>query len=316
MTYNKENIRTIYLAGGCFWGVEGYLSRIKGVVDTDTGYANGIDENTNYHEIHNTGHAEAVKVDYDISIISLEEILLHYFRIIDPMSLNKQGNDRGVQYRTGVYYTDEKDLAIINKVFDYEKEIHGDIMVEKEVLKNFVLAENYHQDYLKKNPNGYCHINIFYAEEPLFTKESEEFTEEEIKAKLDDLSYSVMRENATERPGSSELNKEYRKGIYVDKISGDALFASKDKFDSGCGWPSFSKPILNDKINYIEDNSLGMQRVEVRSSFFDNHLGHVFSDGPKEKGGLRYCINGAALRFIPYEKMEEEGYKEYMILCE
>ncbi len=316
MSHNKENVRSIYLAGGCFWGVEGYFRRVNGVVDTDTGYANGKTDTTDYDSLKSSEHAETVRIDYDISIISLEEVLLHYFRIIDPMSLNKQGNDRGVQYRTGVYYENPEDLEIINKVFDYEKEIHGEIVVEKEELKNFVLAENYHQDYLEKNPNGYCHINIHFAEEPLIKEDFEQFTDEEVKEKLDDLSYSVLRENATEMAGSSELNKEYRKGIYVDKITGQALFASKDKFDSGCGWPSFSKPILNDKIDYLEDNSHGMQRVEVRSKAGDNHLGHVFNDGPKEKGGLRYCINGASLEFIPYEEMEERGYKEYMILCE
>ncbi len=316
MTSNNDNVRTIYLAGGCFWGVEGYFTQVRGVVDTDTGYANGKTAETNYHELKQTEHAEAVRIDYDMSIISLEEILLHYFRIIDPMTLNQQGNDRGVQYRTGVYYTDDKDLEIIEKVFEYERTIHGDIVVEIEQLQHFVLAENYHQDYLAKNPNGYCHININYANAPLFDEEFKKFTEEELKENLDELSYAVLRENATEKPGTSELNDEYRKGIYVDKITGEALFASKDKFESGCGWPSFSKPILNDKIDYVEDDSLGMQRIEVRSNAGNNHLGHVFNDGPADKGGLRYCINGASLEFIPYEEMEKKGYKDYMILCE
>lgn len=316
MNVKKENIRTIYLAGGCFWGVEGYFSRIKGVVATDAGYANGETDDTNYEKIASTKHAETVKIDYDMSIVSLEEILLHYFRVIDPTSVNKQGNDVGVQYRTGVYYTDEKDLETIEKVFKYEESIHGKLAVEKEPLKHFVLAEDYHQDYLEKNPNGYCHINLKSAEEPLFKEEYKKFTEEELKKNLDELSYSVLRENATERPGSSELNDEYRKGIYVDKITGEALFASKDKFDSGCGWPSFSKPITTDKINYLEDTSHGMNRVEVRSNGGDNHLGHVFNDGPEEMGGLRYCINGASLEFIPFEEMEARGYKDYMIFCE
>ncbi len=140
--------------------------------------------------------------------------------------------------------------------------------------------------------------------------------DDELKKSLDDLSYKVLRQNATEAPFSSELNKEYRKGIYVDKITGEPLFASKDKFESGCGWPSFSKPIQDEKIEYLEDNSLGMKRVEVRSKAGDNHLGHVFNDGPEEKGGLRYCINGASLLFIPFDEMEEKGYKKYMILCE
>ncbi len=306
--------RTIYLAGGCFWGVEGYFQRVKGIVDTDTGYANGNTETTSYQDIKETDHAETVRVDYDIAMISLEEILLRYFGIIDPVSVNRQGNDIGRQYRTGVYYTDINDLPVIEKIFSYEQEIHGNLAVEKMELKNFVKAEAYHQDYLKKNPRGYCHINLDQAEAPLFDTVYENPSEEEIKQTLDELSYSVLRENATERRGSSVLNSEYRKGIYVDKITGEPLFASKDKFDSGSGWPSFSKAILDDHVMYFEDQSYGMSRIEVRSNGGDNHLGHVFTDGLEEKGGLRYCINGASLTFIPYEQMEEEGYKEYMVL--
>ncbi len=313
---NKQNIRTIYLAGGCFWGVEGYFQRIKGVVDTDAGYANGKTKNTSYEQIGTTDHAETVKIDYDISLISLEEILLHYFRIIDPVSFNKQGNDIGRQYRTGVYYTENGDLPIIEKIFAHEKEIFGQIAVEKMQVTNFVRAEEYHQDYLEKNPGGYCHINLQRAELPLFEGKYQNLQENELKEKLDQMSYSVLRENATEPPGSSKLNAEYRKGIYVDKITGEPLFASSEKFDAGCGWPSFSRPILTGKINYVKDSSHGMDRVEVRSRAGDNHLGHVFTDGLKEKGGLRYCINGASLTFIPYEEMEEKGYKEYMVLCQ
>lgn len=314
---NKENIRTIYLAGGCFWGVEGYFARVKGVVETETGYANGKADETDYHSLSSTDHAETVKIDYDFSVISLDEILLHYFRVIDPKSINRQGNDIGRQYRTGVYYIDEKDLKTIDRVFDYEKGIHGEIAVEKEALKNFVKAEEYHQDYLKKNPNGYCHISLAMADEPLFKEGyNNPENEEDIKKKLDEESYNILRKNGTEAPHSSALNEEYRRGIYVDKITGEPLFASQDKFDSGCGWPSFSKPILTDRIEYKGDTSHGMNRTEVRSSGGDNHLGHVFTDGPKEKGGLRYCINGLALEFIPYEEMDERGYGDYKTLTE
>ncbi len=313
---HPQNIRTIYLAGGCFWGVEGYFQRIKGVVDTDAGYANGKTDTTSYEQLKRTDHTETVKIDYDISLISLEEILLHYFRIIDPTSVNRQGNDIGRQYRTGVYYTDNTDAPLIEKIFAYEEGIHGNLAVEKGELKHFIEAEAYHQDYLKKTPGGYCHINLNQAYAPLFKTTYKNPGDEQLKKELDDISFSVLRENATEHPGSSPLNSEYRKGIYVDKITGEPLFASKDKFDVGCGWPSFSRPILTDKVNYVEDHSLGMDRVEVRSNGGDNHLGHVFTDGLKEKGGLRYCINGASLTFIPYEEMEEKGYKAYMVLCQ
>lgn len=312
----SDNIKTIYLAGGCFWGVEGYFSKLNGIINTEVGYANGNTENTDYQKIAITDHSETVKIDYDYSLISLEEILLHYFRIVDPKSLNKQGNDIGRQYRTGVYYTDKTDLETIDRIFEYENTLHNGIVVEKEELKHFIPAENYHQDYLANNPNGYCHINLNLADKPLFDENYQNPDEAKIKSELDSLSYSVLRQSATERPFSSPLNDEYRKGIYVDKITGEPLFASKDKFDSGCGWPSFSKPILSDKITYTEDKSHGMSRIETRSSKGDNHLGHVFNDGPKDKGGLRYCINGASLEFIAFEDMEEKGYGEYKLLCE
>ncbi len=311
-----KNIRTIYLAGGCFWGVEGYFSMLSGVVDAQSGYANGKTEDTDYYSIAKTGHAETVKVDYDISRISLEEILLHYFKIIDPKSLNKQGNDVGTQYRTGVYYISDEQKQIVDKVFKFKTEEFGEIAVESEELNNFILAEDYHQDYLERNPNGYCHIDLSMAREPLYKQIYVNPDEAEIKEKLDPLSYDVLRNSGTERAGTSELEEEYRKGIYVDKITGEPLFASKDKFDSGCGWPSFSKPILTDKIKYLEDNKFGMKRIEVRSDGGDNHLGHVFNDGPVDKGGLRYCINGASLRFIPFEEMDKEGYSEYKVFCE
>ncbi len=198
---------------------------------------------------------------------------------------------------------------------DQEEKL-GELAVEREELKNFVTAEAYHQDYLDRNPGGYCHINLAMAYQPVVEGEYKNPDDKVLKEKLDDLSYDVLRNAATERAGTSELESEYRKGIYVDKASGEPLFTSKDKFDSGCGWPSFSKPILTDKINYLEDNQFGMQRIEVRSGAGDNHLGHVFNDGPREKGGLRYCINGAALEFIPFEEMDAKGYAEYKILCE
>ena len=311
----QENRRTIYLAGGCFWGVEGYFKKIPGVYDTETGYANGKTDETDYASVKETDHAETVKVSYDRSRVSLEEILLHYFRIIDPTSVDRQGNDVGRQYRTGIYYTSDDDLEVIDRILQYETQLHGPLAVEKAPLKNFALAEAYHQDYLDKNPGGYCHINLALADTPLFDDRYEIPTEEKIRDLLDDMEYEVMRNAATERAGTSELNGEYRKGIYVDKITGEPLFSSSDKFDSGCGWPSFSRPITTDKLTKRLDDTLGMTRTEVRTRHSDSHLGHVFEDGPKEKGGLRYCINGAALRFIPYGEMDDKGYGAYKVFC-
>lgn len=314
MVTKKDNIKTIYLAGGCFWGVEAYVSKLAGVINTEVGYANGRTTETDYRQLSETDHAETVKVDYDFSVITLEEILLHFFRIIDPLSLNKQGPDEGRQYRTGVYFVDAVDERVIEKIFSHMRAVYGDIVVEKEKLLHFIPAEEYHQDYLQKEPSGYCHVDLALAEKPLFADAYGNTTA--AIEKLDKVSYAVMRENGTEKPGYSDLNYEYRRGIYVDKISGEPLFSSAHKFVAGCGWPSFTKPILTGKISYLADESYGMKRTEVRSVSGDNHLGHVFTDGPKEDGGLRYCINGAALEFIPFEKMDERGYGSYKVFCE
>ena len=312
----SENSRTIYLAGGCFWGTEEFFKRLNGVTDTEAGYANGKSSDTSYEEIKTTDHAETVRIDYDISKISLEELLLRYFKIIDPTSVNKQGNDIGRQYRTGIYYTDEKDREVIDRIMEYEKEQYGTIAVEVEPLKNFAEAEEEHQDYLQKNPDGYCHTNLRLARKPLFEIGKEIPDRDKLRDILSTEEYSVIVNGETEAAFSSPLDQEFRKGIYVDKVSGEPLFSSADKYDAGCGWPSFSKPILSDVIEEKEDLSNGMVRTEVRGKAGDSHLGHVFDDGPKETGGLRYCINGASLEFIPYEEMEAKGYKEYMIFCE
>ena len=191
------------------------------------------------------------------------------------------------------------------------------IAVEVAPLKNFVRAEEYHQDYLGKNPGGYCHIDLRLAKKPL--EDDEKFkvqSKEELKKNLTELQYQVTQEKATERPFSSEYDKNYKKGIYIDIVSKKPLFSSTDKFDAGCGWPSFSKPITTDAIAYAQDDSHGMQRVEVSSRVGGSHLGHVFEDGPREKGGMRYCINGASLEFIPLEEMDARGYGEYKIYVE
>ncbi|MBX9097076.1 peptide-methionine (R)-S-oxide reductase MsrB [Streptococcus gordonii] len=300
----------IYLAGGCFWGLEEYFSRIEGVKKTTVGYANGQVESTNYQLIHQTDHAETVHLIYDEKRVSLREILLYYFRVIDPLSVNKQGNDVGRQYRTGVYYTDEGDKAVIEQVFaEQEKQLGQKIAVELEPLRHYVLAEDYHQDYLKKNPGGYCHINVNDAYQPLVDPgQYEKPTDAELKEQLTQEQYQVTQHSATERPFHNAYNATFEEGIYVDVTTGEPLFFAGDKFESGCGWPSFSRPIAREVLRYYEDKSHGMERIEVRSRSGNAHLGHVFSDGPESAGGLRYCINSAALRFIPKEKMEAEGY--------
>lgn len=320
-----ETSKDIYLAGGCFWGLEEYMDRIDGVIDVTSGYANGNTENPSYQEVvtGNTNHAETVHVIYDEEVISLEDVLAYYFRVINPVALNKQGNDVGTQYRTGIYYTDEDEAEKIQEFID-NKQVDYDqpILVEVEMLDGYYLAEDYHQDYLKKNPNGYCHIDLDDAYIPLektgnTLKENAIIIDEsmysvppieEIRETLTDIQYAVAIENQTEMAFSNEYYDNHDEGIYVDVVSGEPLFSSADKYDSGCGWPSFTKPIDPDVITRLEDDSFGMIRVEVRSRVANIHLGHVFEDGPKDEGGLRYCINSASIKFIPVEELEEMGY--------
>jgi peptide methionine sulfoxide reductase msrA/msrB len=317
--------KEIYLAGGCFWGLEEFMSRLDGVEDAISGYGNGRTNNPTYEEVlyEDTGHAETVLVKYDPEKTDLRTLLLYYFKVIDPTIINRQGYDIGSQYRTGIYYTDESELAIIEEVIKLEQEKHDKpIVVEVEPLKNFFEAEEYHQDYLKKNPNGYCHIDLRLADEPLeegtirIPEIYEKPDEEELKSKLTDIQYRVTQLDETERPFTGEYWNHFEKGIYVDIVTGEPLFSSSDKFESGCGWPSFSVPIDPAVIVDLEDRTFGMVRTEVRSKSGDSHLGHVFNDGPAELGGLRYCINSASLRFIAYEDMEEEGYGYLMGIFE
>lgn len=320
-----KNEREIYFAGGCFWGTEHFLKQIRGVESTEVGYANGNIANPTYQQVcsGNTHFAETVKVKYDPQEVNLRLLIDLYFKTIDPTSIDRQGNDRGSQYRTGIYYTDAADLPIIESaVKELAKNYSKPIVVEVKPLSNFYEAELYHQDYLDKNPGGYCHINPALFEmarkanaQPSSRKQVYQKPDDAtLRSKLTNEQYAVTQKNATEPAFHNEYWNEKRKGIYVDITTGEPLFISTDKFDSGCGWPSFTKPIHNSLIKEKTDTSHGMVRTEVRSSSGDAHLGHVFNDGPVEKGGLRYCINSASLRFIPKEKMQAEGYGEYLKL--
>ena len=303
-------MKTIYFAGGCFWGVEKFFNQFTGVKSTQVGYANGPNKAPSYEEVcHSSGHAETVKLDYDENIITLNELLDYFFMIIDPLSKNKQGNDIGIQYRTGIYYTSQEQIPIIKDFCDKkEKKLGKKLAVEILALNNFFPAENYHQMYLDKNPGGYCHIpkSLFKL-----NQQKKGMNEKELRNRIGDLAYEVTQNAETEKPFSGKYDKFFDKGIYVDIVNGEPLFISSDKFDSGCGWPAFSKPIKKDALIEKKDFSHFMIRTEVRSSKANSHLGHVFDDGPEEKGGLRYCINSAALKFIPFDNMEKEGYGEY-----
>lgn len=306
-------IEKIYLAGGCFWGLEEYFKRVKGVVDTDVGYANGKGIPL-YEEVcrGNTHFKETVEVFYDSDVISLVDLLELYYMAIDPFSIDKQKNDVGEQYRTGIYYINENQKDIAEKFIENkQKDESKKIQIEVKKLDNYFKAEDYHQDYLEINSNGYCHIDFSILNKTNFAKYKKP-DKKELYSTLTKDEFKIMLESATEKPFTSELLDEKRKGIYVDKVTKEPLFSSCDKFDSGCGWPSFSKPIKNNSVKYFEDYSYSMNRVEVRSNVGNYHLGHVFEDGPEDTGGLRYCINGLSLEFIPLKDMKKLGYEDYI----
>ena len=316
-----ENV--IYLAGGCFWGMEQLMQSIPGVIDAQSGYANGTcEEDADYQTVckGNTGFRETIRVEYDPEQVSLDALLLAYFYVIDPTVENRQGNDVGSQYQTGVYYTNESVKETVERIAEIERGRREKFFVEIGPLKNYYPAEEYHQDYLEKNPNGYCHIPK--AEMELFSRlridpgDYQKPAAESIRDKLTEEQYRVTQENGTERPFSNEFWDQPEKGIYVDIVTGEPLFSSTDKFESGCGWPAFTKPIEEPAVVELEDLSHGMRRTEVRSRAGDSHLGHLFTGDPESPNGVRYCINSTSLRFVPYAKMKAEGYGYLLYLFE
>lgn len=310
--------KKIYLAGGCFWGTDHLFSLVDGVVKTAAGYANGKVAYPSYEEVctGRTGAAETVEVVYDDTKVGLTDLLSIYFRSIDPTTLNRQGNDIGTQYRTGIYYTDPADLPAIEAFVAAVQRRHTEpLAVEVGPLVNFYPAELYHQEYLYKNPQGYCHVDPALFEE-VRNRKARNLDKAELRERLTPLQWEVTQNGATERPFINEYDHEFRKGIYVDITDGSPLFVSSRKYNSGCGWPAFSRPIDPSLITEHTDTSFGRVRTEVRSASSGAHLGHVFPDGPQDDGGMRYCINSASLRFIPAEDMEAEGYGGYLDLIE
>ncbi len=318
--YKNSRYKEIYLAGGCFWGLQAYFDRMMGIEYTNVGYANGDSEKTDYYSIKKTGHAETVYVVYNPAKITLEELLGYYYEIIDPTSLNKQGNDVGTQYRTGIYYVNSEDKEVIENVTkNQQAKYNKKIVTEILPLKNYVLAEDYHQNYLDNNPGGYCHIDLSKVprEKPRVNiNDYPKPSLDEIKKKLTPLQFSITQENATESAFNNEYWGNKEPGLYVDVVTGQPLFLSLNKYDSGTGWPSFTRPIQWDVVTYREDSSLGMKRIEVRSRSGDSHLGHLFYDGPKQETGLRYCINSGSLNFIPLDEMEKRGYVKFKVFFE
>ena len=316
-------------AGGCFWCLEPPFESLRGVSFVVSGYTGGHVENPTYRQVTggNTGHYEAVRVIYDDEVIGYDELLEVFWRNIDPTDSYGQFYDRGDQYRTAVFYSGraERRLAERSKAaLEASGKFDDPIVTEILPAAPFYEAEEYHQDYYRRQPDRY----YAYAEGSgrkgfLATVwEDEEWamyekpSDKELKRNLTDLQYEVTQHEGTERAFTGEYWDNHAEGIYVDVVSGEPLFSSTDKFDSGSGWPSFTRPIDSHFVVNKSDRSWIMVRTEVRSRYGDSHLGHVFDDGPSTEGGLRYCINSASLRFVPKDEMEAQGYAEYLSLFE
>jgi len=311
----KEGTGVIYLAGGCFWGMEKLMKSIPGVMETTCGYANGISEEAPTYDMvctGLTGFRETVRTEYLKDKISLEAILFAYFSVIDPTVKNRQGYDEGTQYQTGIYYIDKESEIIVKEIANIEQDRHCPLAVEIEPLVSFYEAEGYHQDYLDKINGGYCHITPDEINrvskmivDPAKYKRP---TNAQIAYELTEHQCYVTQKGGTEPPFENKFWDYKANGIYADIVTGEPLFFSKDKFSSPCGWPSFSREIDPNSLVLLDDLSHGMVRKEVRSRTGNTHLGHVFYNDSESPTGVYFCINSAALRFIPYDKMKERGY--------
>ncbi|CEQ11213.1 peptide methionine sulfoxide reductase MsrA/MsrB [[Clostridium] sordellii] len=308
-------------AGGCFWCMFKPFSNYDGVEKIIAGYTGGIAENPTYEEVCSeiTGHLEAIQIVYDDTLVRYEDLLDIFWKQIDPTDGGGQFNDRGNRYKTAIFYHDEnqKKLAIESKEALEKSNLFEDpIMTEILPAEKFYIAEEYHQDYYKKEP---IHYELYFRGSGRYdfiknNWDKNNINRDKLKESLSPIQFEVTQNDQTEPPFKNEYWDNKEEGIYVDIVSGDVLFTSRDKFDSGCGWPSFTKPVSEKVLREKSDFSHGMYRTEVRSTKANSHLGHVFDDGPKESGGLRYCINSAALKFIPKDKMKEMGYENYLNL--
>jgi peptide methionine sulfoxide reductase msrA/msrB len=348
-----KNVERATFAAGCFWCVEPPFDKLPGVVSTTSGYAGGNVKNPTYEQVSSgsTGHAEVVQVAFDPTRVSYERLVEVFWRNVDPTDAGGQFCDRGTQYRSAIFYANEaqKKAALESKrALEASGRLKKPIVTEIAPLEGFYPAEEYHQDFCRKSPLRYntyragCGRDRRLAD--LWGKEAgvgpamagpsggagagaggkgwtavkDGFAKppkDQLKKTLTPVQYQVTQESGTERAFQNEYWNNHAPGIYVDVVSGEPLFSSLDKFDSGTGWPSFTRPLEKANVEEKRDLSHGMIRTEVRSKHAGSHLGHLFDDGPRPTG-LRYCLNSAALRFVPADKLEQEGYGEYKKLFE